>query len=359
MSSFNKPMLKKLKLSRNQVGYLGAIAGFTVFVIYCAVSSPEQIAWTGFKQDTEISKTEKVSKDGKEIATTTKYVSGKTLWDWLGVLGIPLALAVLGLLQQRRAEKQAALEKEIAESNQKEEVLQAYFDRLAALLIDKNLITIAARNEMPSERTIENQELLSASRDIIRARTLSILRRLEGDGQRKGSVIQFLADAEVISKLKLDLKCADLMGIVLSGADLRDVNLSGADLSGANFSEAILRGANLNGSDLRIANLNGSDLSGANLSGANLSNANLSDANLSSANLSDANLHGVNLVIANLSGANLSGAYLSGADLRVANLNSANFINIHHGLAAEQVAQARLCNTKLPSYIQLDPNRDC
>jgi hypothetical protein len=60
MSPF-KPLIKKLKLSRKQVGYLGAIAGFTVFVIYCAVSSPEQIAWTGFKQDTEISKTEKVA----------------------------------------------------------------------------------------------------------------------------------------------------------------------------------------------------------------------------------------------------------------------------------------------------------
>jgi uncharacterized protein YjbI with pentapeptide repeats len=314
---------------------------------YCAVSSPEQIAWTGFKQDTEILDTKKIIEKGEKITRVTKYVSGKTLWDWLGVLGIPLALAVLGLLQQRRAEKQAALEKAIAESNQKEEVLQAYFDRLAALLIDKNLSAIAVKAES-GDATREDQELLSASRNVVRARTLSILRRLGGDGYRKGSVMQFVAEAEVISKLKLDLSFANL-----NGADLWFANLGGADLRFAEFKGAFLSGADLSNAELRFA-----ELRGAFLGEADLSNANLWGTDLSSTDLSSADISGAYLGAANLSGANLKDANLSGADLNDANLSRAD-LSLAVGLTAEQVSTARLCKTKLPPDIQLDPDRDC
>jgi glutaminase len=151
-------------------------------VVYCAVSSPEQIAWTGFKRDIEILRTKKFSKNGKDITITTKYVSGKTLWDWLSVLGVPLSLAVLGFWFQQqqqirsnqqaerensRAIAQAKNEMNIAESNQKEEVLQAYYDQLATLLIDKNLIAIAVKVAESGDAAKEDQELLSASSDVI------------------------------------------------------------------------------------------------------------------------------------------------------------------------------------------------
>ena len=259
-----------------------------------------------------------------------------------------MALAVLGWLQQRRAEKQAALEKEIAESNQKEEVLQAYFDRLAALLIDKNLIAIATKKEVPNQALKEDQELLNASRDVIRARTLSILRRLEGDGKRKGSVIQFLTEAEVISKLRLSLSSANL-----SSADLISTKLLGADLFCADLRDADLLDAKLMGADL-----GGARLSGANLSLATLSRANLSSADLSRARLISTKLLGADLIGADLSGATLKDATLMDADLSGANLSSAD-LSLAVGLTAEQVSTARLCKTKLPPDIQLDPDRDC
>ena len=182
--------------------------------------------------------TERVEKDAKGIPvkTTTKRDGGKTLWDWLSLLGVPLSLTILGLcfqlIQQKRSEDKT-----------KEDILQAYLDRLSALLVDKNLRAIATKvnasetqgneDQLKSEPTIEERELLDSSVDVIRARTLSILRRFENDSERKTSVIRFLIEADIVSKLKLSLKGANL-----SGADLRGASLSGADLRGASLSSA-------------------------------------------------------------------------------------------------------------------------
>jgi len=364
--------MKLSKPSRKQLVYFGAIASSIAFVIYCVVSSPEQIGWTGFKKDTEVSKTEKILENGKEITVVTKNVSGKTLWDWLSVLGVPLSLALLGfwfqhisakqaalekartdeqavlekaraneqaVLEKARANKQAALEKkrfneqavlekEIAESNQKEEVLQAYFDRLSTLLVDKNLIAIASKFEEYGDTSKEEQDLLGASKGVIRARTLSILRRLGGDGERKFSVMQFLIEAGVVSELNLDF----------SNADLRDAKLSRSILRDAKLNSAILIDT-----DLKYTNFDDADLSGADLSRAVMSNSYLSNADLS-----NAYLIGTYLIGTDLSNTSLAGASLIGADLS----NSRN-------LTSEQVGKAKLCQTKLPRDIQIDPDRDC
>ena len=393
----------------------------------------------GFGADETITKSEKRDKQGNitETTTTTTAQDAKTLWDWLSLLGVPFSLAILGYvlqqLQQTRAEQQAKVEKEIAdqrakvekeiadqqakaekeiasqrtktekeiaESNQGEEALQNYLDRLSDLLIDKNVIAIAVKlqhlqkdfkdficNQQNSvlrlpielQETIRKEvELVNAAKDVIQARTLSILRRLGQDGERKGDVIQFLIEAEVISKLNLNFSGADLSGVKLSGADLNRANLSSANLSRANLSRANLSRANLSS-----ANLSDADLSGANLSDADLSSANLSRANLSSANLSDADLRGANLSDANLFNANFSDADFVGADLRKANLHSADLVGAElrytkllnacffnadlsgadlsdaENWTEQQFAAAQLCNTILPQGCNLNPNRDC
>jgi uncharacterized protein YjbI with pentapeptide repeats len=382
--------LKNLKPFHPLLRSLSAVAGIT-FVAYCVTSSPEQLGWTGFKKDTEVSKTEKIIENGKEITVVTKDISGKTLWDWLSVLGVPGMLFLLGVWFQQQQQK-------IAESNQKEEVLQAYFDRLAALLIDKNLIAIAAKVDKFGDETKEHQELLSASKYVIRARTLSILRRLEGDGERKGNVIQFLIEAEVIGKLKLDLSGANLSDAILTKADLSkailnkanfnkanliDANLSGASLIGANLSDAdlfkadfssailinvdldsaYLRGINFSGAILRNTYLRGINFSSANLSKANLNEADLMGAILINTDLSHASLISTDLRHANLSNAGFSKAILIDADLRDANINGANLMSADlskaRNLTLEQVAKAKLCKTKLPPNLQIDLNRDC
>ncbi|MCG9890743.1 MAG: pentapeptide repeat-containing protein [Thermosynechococcaceae cyanobacterium MS004] len=250
--------------------------------------------------------TERVEKDAKGIPvkTTTKRDDGKTLWDWMSLLGVPLSLAILGYWlqqnQQKRAEVVAKEQREIAADETKEEVLQVYFDRLSALLVDKNLLAIAskvnatetqeAESHPINAATLEERELLDSAVDVIRARTLSILRRFENDPDRKTSVIRFLIDADVVSKLELSLSDADLTGVGLIGADLRDANLNGADFSDASLIRASLIGARLIGADLIRVRLIGADLSNAILVGADLRDSTLIGATLIGAKFTDADL---------------------------------------------------------------------
>jgi hypothetical protein len=238
---------------------------------------------------------------------------GKTLWDWLSLLVVPASLAGLGALlqlkDQDRAKKQADLEREIADKNRKqdlkiaegtreEEALQHYLDRVSNLVIEKNLLAIAAKDAP----TTEEKELLDVSVDIIRALTLSTLRRLS-DGIRKGSVVRLLAEADIIQRLGVSLHGADLQTAFLNFAVLYRADLSGADLACASLIDTELNEVRLSGAFLNFANLSGADLTGA----------------------------------------DLSDAYLSGAI----------------GVTKEQLEKAYLCGTELPEGIDIDPNRDC
>lgn len=152
--------------------------------------------------------------------------------------------------------------------------------------------------------------------------------------------------------------CVNLSGASLSGVSLREADLSHADLSHAD-----LKSANLDGADLREANLNGADLREADLSYADLREADLDGANFSKANLSGANLSGASLCHvclsdANLSDADLSDADLNGTDLNGANLREADLCGVK-ALTDHQLESAKLCQTKLPEGIKLNPDRNC
>ena len=308
----------------------------------------DTIFWGDIKQsEPVVSKTvEKVEKDkqGNTVKTieTIKYDDGKTVWDWLSLLGVPLTLFFLGAwLQQKqqerarklseeqeeRAKKFAKKQRKIADNETKEEILQTYFDRLSVLLIDRNLIALSNKSQS-STITPEEQELLDSSLDVIRARTLSILRRFKNDAERKTSVINFLIETEIVGKSKLNLSGANLSGANLQGASLKDANLKDANLQGAYLLGANLQGANLQGANLLGANLSVAKLQGANLEGAYLEGAILLGAQLQGANLEGADLQGAKLQMANLEGAILAWAILQGANLEWVNLQGADLKDI-------------------------------
>jgi hypothetical protein len=204
----------------------------------------------------------------------------RRLWDWLDLLIVPVVLAIGGYFfnsSQSRATEAAAYRRA------QDEALQAYLEQLGQLLLDE---------DKPLRRSRRSAE----ERSVARARTLTVLGRLEGG--RKGSVVQFLYEAGLITsdRAVIDLSRADISGAALNGVSLRYANLSHADLSHAD----------LNGAFLNNANLSHTDLSGTNLSGANLFGANLSLAKLNEADLSHASLIDVSLKGADLSGAKLS-----------------------------------------------------
>jgi len=149
--------------------------------------------WTGFGEDITKSE-EKTFQNGKLTITknTTQYQSGKTLWDWLGLAGviaIPIILYQFQHQQQKRSEEQAEVEKkqaqeradlerEIAATNLREEALQNYLDRMAGLLIDKELKKLLTQSSRPGRMpgiVSENDPKIDAILDIARAITPEML----------------------------------------------------------------------------------------------------------------------------------------------------------------------------------------
>jgi hypothetical protein len=295
--------------------------------------------WTGFGKDENKTVENTLQKDGKPIPTKEiiREESGKTLWDWLGLAGVIAIPIVLFQFQQqqqkksdenaqaekRQAEERAKLEKEIADTNLREEALQDYIDKIAELLIDKKLKVLL---KLLSQGAISKDDPeLDAALDVARARTLSILRRLDKDVERKASVVRFLIDADLIQGLDL-LKDADLKGVHLSKA-----NLAGADLSGTLLGGAKLLKANLSEANLSSAKLQNAILIGANLEGANLSKAFLLNAQLLGVNLKRTNLWRASFVKANLCNVELQDANISQTNLQsVKNLTLDQLKNVRN-----------------------------
>lgn len=82
--------------------------------------------------------------------TTTKF-KGRLVWDWMELLLIPLALALAALWFNRRenalereiAAKQRETDLQIAREQRHEDILQNYFDKMTALMIEENWLAKA------------------------------------------------------------------------------------------------------------------------------------------------------------------------------------------------------------------------
>ncbi len=120
---------------------------------------------------------------------------------------------------------------------------------MSSLLLEKDL------------RNFEESEEGKEARTLARARTLTVLARL--DPSRRTELVRFLQEATLVERVD--------EGVPIMG-------LNGADLSEASLSCAHLIGASLGGADLRGTNLSGALMHGADLSGADLLRAKLSEA---------------------------------------------------------------------------------
>lgn len=230
--------------------------------------------WTGFP-------VQRYAKHGDE-----DIVPRKTLWDWMQLLFIPAVLFAGAFLlntwqsareevkieAQRQADKRATLAREeqaesLALDNQREQALQRYLDAMTSLILENHLPT-----------STEGADV----RTVARTLTLTTLQRL--DGERRGAVVRFLYEANLIFRSGprpdsncpfatarlcygfptiVDLSGANLVNADLHGAFLDGVNLPEVDLEGANLASAILPSANLVGSNVDEANLTSATLYGA------------------------------------------------------------------------------------------------
>jgi hypothetical protein len=141
---------------------------------------------------------------------------------------------------------------------QEDERLQAYFDRMTQLLVDR---------DKPLRQSKEGDEV----RMLARAWTLAMLSLLQDNAAHKSVPLQFLHAAGLITRGQT---IVSLLGADLSKADLSGASLNNADLSGTDLRDALLEDADLSGADLSGAYLGGTwsrPLSNADLGGADLS----------------------------------------------------------------------------------------
>lgn len=289
---------------------LGRILLAAIFLYFVGYKYFYEKKLLGFGEDTNKSLTiEEVinPKDGKIIKLkkeTEQFQSAKTLWDWLGLsatFAIPIVLYFFQTSEQRRSEKRAEIEskqaeeraeveKDIAEDNLREQALEAYIDRMSAILINQQ-----TRSELIGNRNNAHKD--NPVCDVARIRTATILRRLEDDIKRQNRVLHFLQDSEIL-------------GFLLESANFANANLKGANFCNINLNHAIFDGANLSG-----ANFNSTKLFRANFSNANLSGANFTNARLIEAIFDGANLNGANLQNASIQGATFINTDLTNAIL--------------------------------------------
>lgn len=211
-------------------------------------------------------------------------LEGKTWWDWLDLAGVPATLAGVGIWFQQQQRKRDAEEA-------KEDIMQIYFDRISSLLIEERLIDkaeAAARRRVEASASSNEPDyedaLVESAKDVIRARTLQIIRRLEGDSRRQSMIFRFLCESHINDKLGVRI------GADLSGQDFTGVKFFGANLSRANLVNSILAGADLFRANLAGADLTKADLSNSCLVEAKLYSAKLIETDLRWADLRDATL---------------------------------------------------------------------
>lgn len=367
MSDTSSPSTINLNRDRN-IGL--AIAAIILIVpLYLWLSTQPG---SGFGPHVISTTTIEESVNGIKQTISTGQQEGKTLWDWLQLLIIPVVLIAGGYLlnhtdqerQQRESDSRSKREQEVAQDQLRENIFQDYLNQMSDLFEKWDL-----------RDPVENLK----PRAVATARTITVIRAL--DGRRNALLIGFLRDCglmapfgEAITLAEYDLSGVDLSGADLSGADLAKTNLTSsvlrhtylagvalnyAILADADFSysrievvnchDVMMQRSKFNRSHLRnvsfsISNLREADLSNANLyqarfGGSHLDAAVLRDLYaidsyfamswLDEADFSKAQLYTCNFHRAHLKSVNFVGATLRECDLRSAELQGANFTDAH------------------------------
>jgi uncharacterized protein YjbI with pentapeptide repeats len=256
-------------------------------------------SYSGFGE-TDIIRTETVTthpSEDREITVTKQTQGARTVWDWIGLVGVGSAIALAGWIiarKQQERERVATLE------YTQDEALAAFLDQMSNLIVDHGL---SKEQEKSNESTLH--------RVRVRARTIPIVRNASAffgaDGEHviaehKTTVHKELeshlcrvAQARTIAiLLSLDathkrrpLKLVYELGLINRGTSV--LKLTNAGLDHASLSELSLRKANLRRADFRSTDLSGSDLSGSDLSLADMRGTDLRRVNLRHANLSSTN----------------------------------------------------------------------
>jgi hypothetical protein len=241
---------------------------------------------------------------------------GKTLWDWMKLLLVPIILALGGLLFTQMDRLNSTRTQELDRERLQVDRKQAQQDREQA----QQELELNRRGQI-TERFTRAIDQLGATYDAgyrtfeIRLGGIYALEQIARDSEEDYWPIMEVLTAYVRQHAPW-IPVEAQQGEEASREATETTKVLPPDPDIQAITDVLRRRNRYFGHgepeplDLTLANL-----SGANLSGANLSEANLSEANLSEANLSEANLKGADLKGADLKGADLQEAILQGANV--------------------------------------------
>ncbi len=205
----------------------------------------------------------------------------KKLWDWLDLLIVPLSLILLGWIY-RAYEKSKEEKKEI--ENQQNEIIDSYFRIVSDLIIKSNLLD-----------KIKNKE----SKIIARTRTIIAVENLEGE--RKGQVLQFLYESELIDNIGLNILGANFRNVQVSGIVLRGITIKGVYFCGADFENTFL-----DKSCFISCNFSNTNFKGSSMENTSFKYSNLSNCKLTNIDLTKVDFEGIDLSNADLSNSKIT-----------------------------------------------------
>ena len=231
--------------------------------------------------------------------------SGKTLWDAIQTVGLPLTVLLISnsfsYTSQMHASQNAIEQKNIELAKEADAERQIFLDSYLLQMMD------FVRTEDPWDCHDNGKDCKYWKKNdtqflLARLKTLVAIQML--DPRRQQLVIQFLQSSGLNTGMITD-KGAQYG--LLDGGNLARANLRGADLEGLH-----LDGVDLQYANLEKSNLVRTSLKEANLKGANLSDSRIERATLINVNLEEAKLFRASLICTRIRGANLKGARLNG-----------------------------------------------
>ncbi len=224
-----------------------------------------------------------------------KFTRGKTIWDLLTLIIVPLAIALTVWLLNRSQEKnkqqiETKRQEQIAlveADKQRQTALENYYDKMSELLLEENL-----RGPIKTPPQKDNSE---EARKIARTRTLGLMQIMDAD--RKAQVLQFIYEADLINK------------------ENPIINLLGIDLSDSNLMNASLLDVKIVGSDFTNANLENAKLMNSNFAGSIFNKSILKNAKLTDVNFEQAVFTQIDFIKADFEKANVLAAIFDNVDL--------------------------------------------
>ena len=197
---------------------LGIGVGLTAIIVLLVIGG-RSLHWTGF--------------------------GGKTLWEWQGVLLVPVTIALIaslftlyqGYRQQQLENQRADKAQQLETLSAQREMLQSYLGYMGTLLLEKNLRKAGEKRDV---------------RLLARARTLTVLDGVRGD--REARVLEFLVETKLIQSTAqgkppvISLRFANLTEATLGNRFL----LSNTDLDRAELTKATLTNAQLINTNLLL-----------------------------------------------------------------------------------------------------------